>query len=472
MAPSVGSRLKDLLLPGFVGSDLTIVLAARLSMSAARAIAGVVTALYLARIGFSAFEIGLLFVGVSLASALVSSLVGLTSDRLGRKPFLVAVPLVAAAAAAGFAFLRDPAALFLLAAAGSFGRGAGAGGGSVGPYQPAESALVAELVESRHRSAAFGRISVASSLGALAGGLLAALARPARHLSPAAVTAAYRPAFLAAAVLAALAGLLALGLAERRPPASPPGGPGAAGDTGAAGDPAGDGRSRPGRRRPRLAFPRRSWPALWRLWITNSTNGLAIGAFGSFLSYWLARRYGATPATIGELFAAVNFATLVSGFLSAGVAARLGTVRAIVAVRAATAVLLVPMVLAPSFWAAGAFYLVRMVIQRIGLPLRQSYTQDLAHPEERASLAALSQLPAQATMAGGQVLAGYLFDEVSLAAPFELAAFVQALNALAYWLLFGRATSVTPAPAPVPAPAAGGGGQGLVSSRPDDPASE
>ena len=131
--------------------------------------------------------------------ALASTVIGLTSDRLGRKPFLVAVPLVAAVAAAGFAFLRSPVALFLLAALGTFGRGAGAGGGSVGPYQPAESALVAELVEPRQRSAAFGRVAVASSLGALpggllAGGLLAGLAHPARHLTPAGVTAAYRPA--------------------------------------------------------------------------------------------------------------------------------------------------------------------------------------------------------------------------------------------------------------------------------------
>ncbi|MDA8035235.1 MAG: MFS transporter, partial [Actinomycetota bacterium] len=195
----MGRRLRDLLLPAFVGRDLGIVLGARLAMSAARAIAGVVTALYLARLGFSALELGLLFVGVSLASAVLSSLIGLTSDRLGRKPFLVAIPLAAALAAAGFAEWRAPAALFVLAAAGTFGRGAGAGGGSVGPYQPAESALVAELVDGRHRSAAFGRLSVTGSLGALAGGLLAALARPAPgHLAPAAVTAAFRPAFLAA----------------------------------------------------------------------------------------------------------------------------------------------------------------------------------------------------------------------------------------------------------------------------------
>lgn len=92
-------------------------------------------------------------------------------------------------------------------------------------------------------------------------------------------------------------------------------------------------------------------------------------------------------------------------------------------------VLLVPMVLVPGFWLAGACYFVRMLTQRVGVPLRQSFTQDMADPSERASLAALSILPWHATTATSQLLAGYLFDEVSLTAPFELAAAFQCLNA-------------------------------------------
>ncbi len=381
-------------------------------MSAARAIAGVVTALYLAAEGFSGLELGVLFVCVTLATALMSSAIGLLSDRLGRKPFLVAVPLLAAGAALLFAEVRAPAALFVGASIGSFGRGAGAGGGNVGPYQPAESALVAERVPAERRADAFGRLAFVSSVGSLLGSLLATLARAHPHVSPAVAIADYRPAFLAAAALAALAGLLALRLSGP--------GPEALGRQG----------------RTALRWPRRSWPALWRVWVTNGVNGFAIGMLGPFVSYWLYRRYGAGPGAIGVLFAVVNVGSLVSTLAAAGIGRRIGTVRAIVAVRALSGVLLVPMVLAPSFLLAGAFYLARMLLQRVGLPLRQSFTQDNADPAERASLAALSNLPAQATMAGSQALAGYLFDEVSLAAPFELSALFQCANAALYALLF------------------------------------
>jgi len=421
-----------LLVPSWVDANMWIILGARLSMSAARAIAGVVVALYLTAEGFSAVELGLIFLCVTLVSAVMSSGIGMLSDHFGRKPFMVAIPLLAAVAAGVFCVARAPAMLFVFASLGSFGRGAGAGGGSVGPYQPAESALVAEGVPTWARSTAFGRVAFVSSLGALLGGLLAGLARTHPHMGAVAATVAYRPAFVAAGVLAAVAGIAALGLHEHRTVSHK-------GSTG---------------RKRGVRWPRRSWPALWRLWTTNSVNGMAIGLMGPYVSYWLARRYGATPGTIGLLFAVVNLGSLVSTLAAAGIGRRLGTVRAIAGVRAISGVLLVPMVLVPSFWMAGALYFVRMMVQRVGLPLRQSFTQDLADPAERASLAALSNLPAQGTMAGSQVLAGYMFEEVSLASPFELAALFQCVNAALYVILFrgssSKAQSASPLDRPVP----------------------
>jgi MFS family permease len=416
-SPAVTSRLRAALLPAWVDRNIGIVLAARLCMSAARTIASVVTALYLAADGFSAVEIGLLFLCVSIATAGMAAGVGMLSDRVGRKPFLIAVPLLTAVAAAVYAATRTPALLFIAAALGSFGRGAGAGGGNVGPYQPAESALVAETVPASARASAFSRLMFFSLLGALAGGLLAALAGNSHRLGAAAAVGAYRPAFASASVLAAVAGLLAFWL--REPQAPRPATKGSA----------------------RIRLPRRSWPALWRLSVTNAANGLAIGIIGPFMSYWLYRRYGASAATIGVLFAIVNFGSLISTLTAAPLARRLGTVRAIVIVRAFTAVLLVPMALAPALWMAGAIYFVRMLAQRAGLPLRQSFVQDLADPSERASVAALSTMPAQATMAGSQVLAGYLFEEVALAAPFMVAAAAQCVTAILYAGFFGSRAS-------------------------------
>ncbi len=397
--------------PATIPREVAILWWSRTAMSGSRALAGILVPLYLAVEGFSGLELGALWMVVGLTSAGISAIVGFGSDRLGRRPFLVALPLVTAGSAAVFSYSSSTAVLFVAAAAGSFGRGAGAGAGMIGPYQPAEAAMVSEATPPRLRNAAFGRLGFGSSLGALLGGL-AATAVSAGDRHGAAAAAAYRPGFLTAGVLAAVAGLLALWLHE------PP-------------------RARTDRAAGRgLSFPRRSLPLLVRLWVTNGTNGLAVGMFGPFITYWFFRRYGAGPAEIGLLFAVINAVTAPAPLLAARLARRWGLIRTLSVARGVQAVLLVPMVLSPVFPLAGAVYLVRMAVQRVGLPLRQSYVLAMAHPEERGSVGALSSLPAQISMTAGPMFSGYLFDEVSLALPFELAAVLQAVDAALYWTFF------------------------------------
>jgi MFS family permease len=429
--------------PEWWSRNLTVVLAARVSMSAGRALAGVITPIYLSLEGFSAVRLAEYVLTVAICSAGLSTFAGTVSDRIGRKSFLVVMPLLTAAAGATFAVSAYEPLLFVMGALGSFGRGAGAGAGAVGPYQPAESALVTDTLEARHRNDAFGRLAFGSSLGATAGGLLALLV-PSSHVHGSAATTVFRAGFLAVAAVSAFAGLLALALVERPfrcagaagPPGSAPPAAAARGAEQPGSDPlAGAVPIGPGPRRRRL-LPEKSRWLLYRLWLTNGLNGMAIGMFGPFVTYWFFRRFGASASEVGILFAAINAVTTASVLSAAGLARRLGLVKTVAIVRTMQAALLVPMVLSPTFALAGAVYFVRMVVQRIGLPLRQSYTLGLADPDERGSVAALSNLPSQVAMAGSPLLTGYLFEEVSLSLPFEIAAALQLANAGTFWAFF------------------------------------
>lgn len=420
--------------------DVAIIVVARLAMSTSRAIAGIAVPLYLVTLGFSGLELGTLYLAVALASALLSQVIGLSTNRIGAKAWMVLVPATTAIAALAYAESRATWILFTFAAIGSFGRGAGAGAGMVGPYQPAESKLLVRAVEPAERNRAFSLVSIASTAGALIGTAIAALLGH-EHVRRAAATALFRPSMIAAAVFALAAGVLALLIHEERTPA-----------TGHA--------SRPHL----LTFPRRSAPLLYRLWATNTLNGLAVGMFGSFVTYWLNRRYGASQVTIGELYLVVNAVTLAAGAVAPRLARRFGTVRATAILRIAQGILLVPMALAPTLVLAGAIYLVRMFAQRIALPLRQSYAVAMAHPDEQSQVAALSNLPSQLAMAVAPTFTGYLFDEVSLTLPFVLGGLIQAASAVVFWIFFhdlrppeeraergGRPPS-NPAPDSVPAP--------------------
>lgn len=419
----MGSRWGDLkarVSPTWLTRELWLLLSARTCMSATRALAGVVVPIYLAVVGFKGVTLGVLFAAVAVTSAALTACIGLLSDRYGRKPFIVGLPWLAALSAIGFAFTRDARLLIVFASLGSFGRGAGAGGGAIGPYQPAEQALLADAVAAEHRNSLFGRVAFASSVGALIGsGPLTALPGLLARLGWSSLggIAGFRLTFFVLAGVAFLAGALVLPLQEaRRPP-----------------------RPGPRPRRRALALPRLSavsWSLLRRLALTNALNGLAVGFFGPFITYWFYRRFGAGPAQIGALYAVINLAALGANLSAARVAARWGLVRTITLSRGLQAALMIPMVLTPTFWLAGAFYLLRMVAQRMGLPLRQSYVMGVSPVEERGTIGALSNLPSQASSALSPTLAGYLFDHVALALPFEVGAAIQGASTLAFFLFF------------------------------------
>lgn len=294
----------------------------------------------------------------------------------------------------------------------------------VGPYQPAEQAFLADAVPARHRNSLFGRIAFASSLGALIGG--SPLIALAVVLAAQQTMAAYRLEFLFASGLALLAGLLALPVYEPR-------------------------RKRVAREvvsqqqdasltqnKTNVRLSAASWSLLIRLWITNSVNGLAVGFFGPFITYWFYRRYGVGPVEIGLLYTIINLAAMFVNLSAARIAARLGLIRAIVISRAFQAVLIIPMVLAPTFWMAGVLYLLRMMVQRLGLPLRQSYVMGVVPPEERGRIGGLSNLPSQVTSALSPTLAGFLFDHVALALPFDIGALLQGVNTVLFFLFFRK----------------------------------
>lgn len=251
------TRIRSAVHPPWSNRNLDLMLLARVAMSVSRSLAGVLTPIYLALEGFSAFELSAYVLTVALVSALLSALIGVSSDRIGRRQFLIILPLATAAAGVTFALTSSTVALFVMGAVGSFGRGSGAGAGAVGPYQPAESALVTDSLPSRHRTAAFGLLSFASCVGGLVGSLLALMV-PTVHVHGDAAMVAFRGGFLAIAVAAAIAGILAVGLVEMRVPQARP--------------------ARTDARPARLRLPVRSRWLLYRLWVTNSLNGAAVGA--------------------------------------------------------------------------------------------------------------------------------------------------------------------------------------------------
>ncbi len=123
--------------------DARLVMDARGCMSAVDGLTQVILPVYLSILGFSGLQLSFLFAAVTCSDALLSTLVGLFSDRIGRKPFMVGMPLLTAAAGFVFATTRHRALPFVFATLGPFGWGTDAVADASGPYAPAEQAWMA-----------------------------------------------------------------------------------------------------------------------------------------------------------------------------------------------------------------------------------------------------------------------------------------------------------------------------------------
>jgi len=391
----------------WLNRSLVLLFAARVLRSITQAFLVVIVPIYLARLGFSAVQIGTLLMVTTAGGAALMLLVGLLADRWGRRRVLILLALLQALGAAGFVFSRSFGVLTLASAAGTIGRGGGAGsGGAFGPFYPAEQPLVTEHTPLDRRNTVFGFLSFLGVLGGAAGSLLAVLPGSLAR-GPAGWRTGYLVLFALtlACALALIVILLPVGEKERV-------------------------KGRP-------AF-HLSWRLLGKFSLTNAFNGFGIGFLGPLLTYWFYIRFGAGPGQIGILFTIVNLLTALPYLVSARLGRIFGMVRTVVVTRAVAVLLTAVMVLAPTYVLAGALFALRMVFNTLGNPLRQSLVMGMSREEERSTMAAFSNLPMQVTSALSPPLGGWLLDEGLWAMPLLLAALFQGANVFLYWRFFHR----------------------------------
>ncbi|MDA8197546.1 MAG: MFS transporter [Actinomycetota bacterium] len=406
--------------------QLLVINVARLLVSMTQVIVAIGVPIYFAADGISASQLGLIIGLTAVFSVSISTLIGTLSDRIGRRPFLIVYPILIGLAVVTFVITSYQPLLIGATVVGGFGRGGGAGAGQVGAYQPAESALLSDIAVT-NRNRAFMKVSQFNVIGALLGSL-AALFFYGNLSGPKSKNDLMIP-FVIAAISAIGAGLSALLLKDVN-------------TTKAKraleiqnGNEYGNESSEKNTIK-RSILPKNSMPLLLRLFLTNSLNGLAVGMFGPFLTYYFYVRFHEGPNAIAFVYLLTNVLSLGPISTATKWAGKSGIIKVTTILRVIQALLLIPFALAPNYVLAASIFVLRTVVQRAALPLRTSYVQSQAHPDERAQVAALSNISAQIMQSGSPVLAGFLFDQVAFEAPFIVGGLVQLLSAIFYGYFF------------------------------------
>ncbi len=437
--------------PQWLSRDLLCLFAARALRSFALGYLGIILPIYISDLGYDAVHLGMLFSISGLTAAIMAFSVGVLADRFGRKPFIILIALMMAAGSLVLSFTHNFAVMVAAAALGTFGIPGGVGGGGWGPYYPAAQSLVAEQAHHQHRTTIFGVLSFIGALAGSLGALATTLPRTLNDTAGISLLTGFRLLFLLTAVVAILMAVVVIPVRENRNgrasrSASAPG---------------------PELRRPVVAtdLSRRKWVVMsansWRLvrrfMVTNATNGLAQGMMGPFVVYWFYKRFGAGAAELGHLFFIINLCAALPYLVIGRIVRRVGAVLTITISRAISAIMLVALVLVPTYSMARMVYVLRVLFAVSAIPVRQSYLMGVIEPAERSSAAGFANAPSQVSQSLSAYGAGVLIHYVALSMPLVLAGFFQGLNAVLYYSFF---YNVRP-PEELGAPGA--------SAQPDDP---
>ena len=347
--------------------DIRLLFATRIIRMFAYGLLAVILALYLAQVGLSDGEIGLLLTLTLFGDTLISLWITTRADRVGRKRMLLLGAVLMVCAGIVFAVTRNFYVLILAATIGVISPS----GNEVGPFLAIEQSALAQILPGESRTQAFAWYqlagSVATALGSLTGGVLAQILQT----GGATPLGSYRVSILAYATL----GLMLTAMFEFLSPRI---------ETSVGEDTKTQAN--------RLGLGRSS-KTIMKLAGLFSVDAFAGGfVVQSIIAYWFYVHYGVSPATLGAIFFGANIFAGVSALSAAWIARKIGLLNTMVFTHVPSNILLILVPLMPTLPLAISMLLLRFSISQMDVPTRQSYTLAVVSPEERSSAAGVTNI--------------------------------------------------------------------------------
>ena len=381
----------------------------------------VILLIYLAQIGLSDTQIGLLLTLTLLGDTIISLWLTTRADCVGRRRMLLAGAGLMVFGGTLFALTTNFAVLLIAAIIGVISPS----GYEVGPFLSIEQSALSNIIPDEKRTHIFAWYNLAGSfttaLGAVVTGILVQLLQNA-HITP---VASYRTIIVG---YAAIGILLAALFCVLSPLVEAPG----------------EGSCEvPSEFRKRFGL-HRSKSIVFKLSALFSLDAFAGGfILQSILAYWFYKRFGVQPALLGSIFFGANILAGVSSLSASWMASKIGLVKTMVYTHIPSNILLMLVPLMPTLPLAITVLLLRFSISQMDVPTRQSYVMAVVEPDERSAAAGITGVARTVGASLSPVLAGPLLASAALASiPF----FISGSLKIMYDLLLYRSFRAVRAP--------------------------
>lgn len=369
--------------------DLLILFLTRILRLFSYGLVSVILVIYLAGIGLSKAQIGLLLSLTLLGDVVVSLWITLNADSFGRKRTLFLSSLLIVLAGVLFVVTNNFILLLLAAIIGVISPG----GNEVGPFLPIEQAALSQIVPDHSRTRIFAWYHLcgffATALGSLFAGVIIRFALNAGVSS----LESYRVIIILYAVLGVTLGVLFTQLS-----------PGIETSV--------KNIVKAAQKHFGLHDSRSKVFKLSALFAVDAFGGGFI--LQSIIAYWFYIRFQVDPVILGGIFFGMNILSGFSALLAARVASRIGLVNTMVFTHLPSNFLLILIPLMPSLPLAISVLLLRAVIAQMDVPTRQSYTMAVVRPDERSAAAGITNIARSLGASASPVLAVPLLANAGL----------------------------------------------------------
>jgi MFS family permease len=393
----------------FLTRDGKLLFAARILRLFAYGFLSVVLALYLAQVGLTTTQIGMLFTFTLVGDAGISLWITTSADRLGRKRMLLLGAGLMLLAGIVFVLTGNLILLIFAAIVGVISPG----GGEIGPFLSIEQAALAHISPTDQRTRVFAWYNLVGSFATAAGALVGG------GLAQGLQTAGYTPVASYRAIVIGYAGfgVMLAALFSRLSPAVEV--------------------ERLRRNAATTIGLHRSRGIVFKLSALFAMDAFAGGFIvQSLVAYWFHLRFGVEPAVLGGIFFGANLLAGISALAAARVAARIGLINTMVFTHIPSNILLMLVPLMPNLPLAIAVLLVRFSISQMDVPTRQSYTLAVVDPDERSAASGVTTIARSVGAALSPSLAGMLLSSPWISLPFYIAGGLKIIYDLIVWFSF------------------------------------
>ena len=391
------------LLPRSAGADAKRLLVARALRGAVDGFVSVMLASYLNSAGYTPIEISAIVTATLLGSSTLTLLIGMMGYHFSRRHLLFVSAGLMLMTGLGFAFVTNFWVLLFIATIGTLNPSSN----DVSIFLPTEQSLLSDATAADDRTSIFARYNVAGVLAAAFGSLGVALPVLLARAAGWSLVDAQRLSFLVYAAAGALLFFLYAPLKVEE----------------------------------NAGVPQRTAPLRKaRKAVITLAALFSIDAFGggfvvhALIALWLFRRFDLDIETTGSIFFAFNVMSAASQFLSPYVARRVGLINTIVLTQVPANLLMLLAAFMPTAPLAVGLIMIRMFLNQMDQPARQSYTMAIVPPEERAAAASFTHVPRGLAAALAPLLVGALLTVSSFGWPLILGSTVKLIyDGLLLW---------------------------------------